>query len=187
MHASTSPSTGQPSLLRTYIFKLSYRCEQLISYALLCRHAYPSSKSSNTVLLHCMLSKHNPLIYLFICISKQKLDSKHLKQSSSTDRMFFILIAWLLTLLTFVIWLRALHTIPIHTHTLLQRDSQKLQLQNFMYITKLLLPVSLGLLALHFILENEERQDTPPETTMTTNTSVDTLNAVVMHVRNVTV
>jgi hypothetical protein len=69
----------------------------------------------------------------------------------------------------------------------MQRDSQKLQLQNFMYITKLLLPVSLGLLALHFILENEERQDTPPETTMTTNTSVDTLNAVVMHVRNVTV
>jgi hypothetical protein len=133
-----------------------------------------------------MLSKQNPLIYLSICISKQKLDAKHLKQSSSTDRMFFILIAWLLTLLTFVIWLRALHTIPIHTHTLLQRDSQKLQLQNFMYVTKLLLPLSLGLLALHFILENEERQDAPSEATMTTNASIDTLHTVVLHIRNVT-
>ena len=121
-----------------------------------------------------------------MCISKQKLDAKHLKQNSSTDRMFFVLIAWLLTLLTFVIWLRALHTIPIRTNTLLQRDSQKLQLQNFMYVTKLLLPLSLGLLALHFILENEEKQDAPSDATMTTNASTDRLNAVVMHIRNVT-
>ena len=121
-----------------------------------------------------------------MCISKQKLDAKHLKQNRSTDRMFFVLIAWLLTLLTFVIWLRALHTIPIRTNTLLQRDSQKLQLQNFMYVTKLLLPLSLGLLALHFILENEEKQDAPSDATMTTNASTDTLHAVVMHIRNVT-
>ncbi len=85
--------------------------------------------------------------------------------------MFFILIAWLLTLLTFVIWLRALHTVPIHTHTLQQSDSQKLQLQNFMYITKLLLPFSLGLVALHFVLENEMNQEAWSDAIMTANAS----------------
>jgi hypothetical protein len=100
--------------------------------------------------------------------------------------MFFILIAWLLTLLTFVIWLRALHTIPIRTHTLQQSDSQKIQLQNFMYITKLLLPFSLGLLALHFILENEVKQDTPSDATMIANASTDRLNTSVVHTRNLT-
>jgi hypothetical protein len=100
--------------------------------------------------------------------------------------MFFILIAWLLTLLTFVIWLRALHTIPIRTHTLQQSDSQKLQLQNFMYITKLLLPFSLGLLALHFILENEMKQEAWSYAIMTANASTDGRHAVVVHISNVT-
>jgi hypothetical protein len=35
-------------------------------------------------------------------------------------RMLFIIIAWSLVLLTFAIWLRALHSIPIYTHTQLQ-------------------------------------------------------------------
>ena len=100
--------------------------------------------------------------------------------------MFFILIAWLLTLLTFVIWLRALHTIPIHTHTLQQSDNQKLQLQNFMYITKLLLPFSLGLLALHFVLENEMNQEAWSDAIMTANASTDSLTTAVVHISNVT-
>jgi hypothetical protein len=100
--------------------------------------------------------------------------------------MFFILLAWLLTLLTFVIWLRALHTIPIHTHTLQQSDSQKLQLQNYMYITKLLLPFSLGLLALHFVLENEMNQEAWTDAIMTANASTDSLTTAVVHISNVT-
>jgi hypothetical protein len=100
--------------------------------------------------------------------------------------MFFILLAWLLTLLTFVIWLRALHTIPIHTHTRQQSDSQKLQLQNYMYITKLLLPFSLGLLALHFVLENEMNQEAWSDAIMTANASTDSLTTAVVHISNVT-
>ena len=76
-----------------------------------------------------------------MCIPKAKLDAERLKRISAY-RMF-VLIAWLLTLLTFVIWLRALHSIPIYTHTPPQCDSQKLQLQNLMYVTKLLLLLSL--------------------------------------------
>ncbi len=52
--------------------------------------------------------------------------------------MIFILLAWLLTLLIFAIWLRALHAIPIYTHTPLQGDSQRLQLQTLCRITQLL-------------------------------------------------
>ena len=37
-------------------------------------------------------------------------------------RMLFIIIAWALVLLTFAIWLRALHSIPIYTHTPLQEQ-----------------------------------------------------------------
>ena len=36
--------------------------------------------------------------------------------------MLFIIIAWALVLLTFAIWLRALHSIPIYTHTPLQEQ-----------------------------------------------------------------
>ena len=72
--------------------------------------------------------------------------------------MIFILISWLLALVTIVMLLRALHTIPTHTHTPLESDSQKLQLQNLLRMAKLLLSVSLGLLALHFTLPNEIEQ-----------------------------
>ena len=40
--------------------------------------------------------------------------------------MLFILIAWSLVLLTFAIWLRALHSIPIYTNTPLQLHEQTL-------------------------------------------------------------
>lgn len=70
--------------------------------------------------------------------------------------MIFVLIAWLLTLLNLAIWLRALHGMPIYTHTPLQADSQRLQLQTLIRITQLLLSLALGLLVLHFTL--------PPET-----------------------
>lgn len=98
--------------------------------------------------------------------------------------MFFILIAWLLTMLTFVIWLRALHTIPIHTHTQLQRDSQKLQLQNLLFMTKLLLSFSLGLLALHFTLPGEIEPSSASIGKTDTNASTLSLHAVVTRIHN---
>jgi hypothetical protein len=73
--------------------------------------------------------------------------------------MIFILIAWLLTLLIFAIWLRALHGIPIYTHTPLQADSQRLQLQTLSRITQLLLWLALGVLALHFTLSPETQKN----------------------------
>jgi hypothetical protein len=80
--------------------------------------------------------------------------------------MIFILIAWLLTLLTMAMWLRALHGMPIFTHTPLQADSQRLQLHTLSRITQLLLSLALGLLVLHFTLPEES---TP--TQLRTNTS----------------
>ena len=98
--------------------------------------------------------------------------------------MFFILIAWLLTMLTFVIWLRALHTIPIHTHTPLQRDSQKLQLQNLLFMTKLLLSFSLGLLALHFTLPGEIEPSISSIGKTDANASILSLDEVVAYMHN---
>jgi hypothetical protein len=69
--------------------------------------------------------------------------------------MLFILIAWLLTLLIFAIWLRALHGIPIYTHTPLQADSQRLQLQTLCRITQLQMWLALGVVTLHFTLSPE--------------------------------
>jgi hypothetical protein len=117
-----------------------------------------------------------------MCISKANLVNKDLKQSS-TYSMFFILIVWLLTLLTFAIWLRALHTIPTYTHTQSQCDMQKLQLQNLMYITKLLLPFALGLFILHFTLVNDSTQSTPSNASISANASRHTLHAdaLLMH------
>ena len=80
--------------------------------------------------------------------------------------MIFLLIAWLLTLLTMAMWLRALHGMPIFTHTPIQADNQRLQLQTLIRITQLLLSLALGLLVLHFTLPEES---TP--TQLRTNTS----------------
>ena len=101
--------------------------------------------------------------------------------------MFFVLIAWMLTLLTFLIWLRALHTIPIHTHTPLQRDSQKLQLQTLLFMTKLLLAFSLGLLVLHFVLPGEIEPSTPLHGRIGANASTLSLQAVITRIHNLSV
>jgi len=96
--------------------------------------------------------------------------------------MIFILVAWLLTLLNLAIWLRALHGIPIYTHTPLQGDSQRLQLQTLIRITQLLLSLALGLLVLHFTLPPETREAAaqPPKlSTASTNASGRGQNASV--------
>ena len=69
--------------------------------------------------------------------------------------MLFILIAWSLVLLTFAIWTRALHSIPIYTSTPLQLHEQTLQIQTVVTITQLLLALALACVALHFILGND--------------------------------
>lgn len=85
--------------------------------------------------------------------------------------MIFILIAWLLTLLNMAIWLRALHGMPIYTHTPMQGDSQRLQLQTLMRITQLLLSLALGMLVLHFTLPQEIQQNAAQAPELPTNTS----------------
>jgi len=85
--------------------------------------------------------------------------------------MIFILIAWLLTLLTLAIWLRALHGIPIYTHTPLQCDSQRLQLHTLMRITQMLLLLALGLIVLQFTLPQETKQNAPQTAELRTNIS----------------
>jgi hypothetical protein len=72
--------------------------------------------------------------------------------------MLFIVIAWLLTVVTFIIFLRALHTIPIYAHTELELQGQKLQLQTVFIMTKILLSVALTLLMLHFTLPDTIQQ-----------------------------
>ena len=69
--------------------------------------------------------------------------------------MLFILIAWSLVLLTFAIWTRALHTIPIYTSTPMQLQDQTLRIQTVVTITQLLLALALACVALHFVLEND--------------------------------
>jgi hypothetical protein len=69
--------------------------------------------------------------------------------------MFFIFAAWLLVLLTFAIWTRALHSIPIYTSTELQLQDQTLQIQTVFTITQLLLALALACVWLHFVLEND--------------------------------
>ena len=68
--------------------------------------------------------------------------------------MLFIFIAWLLTLVVFVIFLRALHTIPIYTYTELEHHGQQLQLHTLLTMSKILLSLTFFMLMLHFILPN---------------------------------
>ena len=70
-------------------------------------------------------------------------------------RMLFIIIAWALVLLTFAIWLRALHSIPIYTHTPQQLQEQKLQLQTVSSITQMLLALAVACIGLHFMLPGD--------------------------------
>ena len=69
--------------------------------------------------------------------------------------MLFILISWLLVVLTISIWLRALHTIQIYTHTPLQLQEQTLQVQNVMSITQILLATAIACIGLHVMLPDE--------------------------------
>lgn len=69
--------------------------------------------------------------------------------------MLFILIAWLLVVLTFAIWLRALHSIPIYTHTPQQLQDQTLQVQTVFSITQMLLALALACVGLHFVLSSD--------------------------------
>jgi len=71
--------------------------------------------------------------------------------------MIFIFISWLLVLLTFVIWMRALHTIPIYTYTTEQAQTQKNQLHNLWRLTQCMLCISLVVLFLHFAVPEEEQ------------------------------
>ena len=87
--------------------------------------------------------------------------------------MLFIFIAWLLTLVTFVIILRALHTIPIYVHTALEQQGQKLHLQTVFGMTQILLSVALTLLLLHFTLPNTVQH---PVYRTNTNSSVGSDN-----------
>ena len=69
--------------------------------------------------------------------------------------MLFILITWLLVVLTFAIWLRALHSIPIYTHTPLQLHEQTLQIQTVVTMTQMLLVVAVACVGLHFALPGD--------------------------------
>jgi hypothetical protein len=69
--------------------------------------------------------------------------------------MLFILIAWSLVLLTFTIWLRALHSIPIYTHTTQQLHEQTLQVQNVASMTQILFALAVVCIALHFMLPSD--------------------------------
>jgi signal transduction histidine kinase len=84
--------------------------------------------------------------------SKKKLFSKH--KNGNSKSMMFIFIAWLLTLLTFAILLRAIHTIPIYAYTELESQSQKLQLKTVFSMAAILFSLALTLLLLHFTLPN---------------------------------
>jgi hypothetical protein len=70
--------------------------------------------------------------------------------------MLFILIAWSLVLLGFTIWMRALHSIPIYTHTPLQLQEQTLQIQTVSSITQMLFAIAVVCFTLHFVLPSDD-------------------------------
>jgi len=84
--------------------------------------------------------------------------------------MLFLFLAWSLVLLTFTIWLRALHTMPIHTYTPLAHDRQQLDLRTLYRLTQMLFSLSLIFIVLHFTLQNE-LQHAGPTQNATTNAS----------------
>jgi hypothetical protein len=67
-------------------------------------------------------------------------------------RMLFIIIAWLLVLLTFAIWLRALHSIAIYARTPLELEDQTLQVKTVLSISQMLLAVAVACVCLHFFV-----------------------------------
>jgi hypothetical protein len=75
--------------------------------------------------------------------------------------MIFILVAWSLVLLTFTIWMRALHSIPIYTSTASQLQDQTLRIKTVTTITQMLLALAIACVGLHFAVEND---DSHPQT-----------------------
>ena len=69
--------------------------------------------------------------------------------------MLFIFVAWLLVLLTFTIWMRALHSIQIYTNTALELHEQALQVKTVVDMTQLLIAVAIACVGLHFVLQND--------------------------------
>ena len=69
--------------------------------------------------------------------------------------MLFIFVAWLLVLLTFTIWMRALHSIQIYTNTPLELHEQALQIKTVVDMTQLLIAVAIACVGLHFVLQND--------------------------------
>jgi ABC-type sugar transport system permease subunit len=107
-----------------------------------------------------MRSTRNTLIYSDACevhkntLFKKKANDAYTKQKH-TREMIFIFISWLLVVLVFAIWMRALHTIPIYTHTTAQVETQKKQLHTLWRITQLMICMSLLVFALHFAVPEE--------------------------------
>ena len=69
--------------------------------------------------------------------------------------MIFILVAWSLVWLTFTIWMRALHSIPIYTSTASQLQDQTLRIKTVTTITQMLLALAIACFGLHFAVEND--------------------------------
>jgi hypothetical protein len=110
-----------------------------------------------------LLSRNTPQKKSFI---------KHARKDSHV--MLFIFIAWLLTLATLAIILRALHTIPIYTYTALEHDGQQIQLHTLLIMSKILLSLAFFMLMLHFILPPTTQEFQPRHAK--TNSSLDTVN-----------
>ena len=72
--------------------------------------------------------------------------------------MLFMFLAWSLALLTFAIWMRALHGMPIYTHTPQAHDRQQLELRILYRVTQILLSLSLIFIVLHFTLPNDTQK-----------------------------
>ena len=89
--------------------------------------------------------------------------------------MLFMVLAWSLVLLTFAMWLRALHGMPIYTYTPLAHDRQQLDLRTLYRLTQMLLSLSLIFIVLHFTLSNDtndtQLQHTGPTQNASTNAS----------------
>lgn len=103
--------------------------------------------------------------------TKKKVSIKH--DSKHNNDMLFVFIAWMLTLVVFVILLRALHTIPIYTYTALEHHGQQLQMRTLFIISKILLALAFLMLMLHFILPST----TQDFKTYYANSSLDTVNS----------
>lgn len=86
--------------------------------------------------------------------------------------MLFVFLAWALVLLTFTIWLRALHVMPIYTYTPLAHDRQQLDLRTLYRLTQMLLSLSLIFIVMHFTLPKDTQlQHTDPTQNASINAS----------------